>query len=362
LPKLWLRHFENLKEFINDEPGVLIKEDLVSIDEGVRRGFYKKFDSVRASFLAEKYSEWLDEAKFLSTKYMKIEDHIREDLRLDDILMPVDLTRFLADPMKQAARELFDPLFELLQEKIEPDDFEEKAHGNFQDAFRNFFQMGYIKWFVLSLIKNIDPEKIYEVPLSQPSSKQLIKHREDVRQNIPFPSETKVLGFEVGRRDVLLIPDFIIRSAKLEKYVAFRTQIGKAIWKASYHSEVREWLSITSIIEEYGITEIKPDLMLYIGENLEDVSLVADSEKFCRPDLLIFFLDQLEGDEQKILFKMERVRSVHEILKPMKGSCVISKSHLPEHIMKGLDQNINVIHFGFNNLKWAPLVDLIQNQ
>lgn len=360
MSKLWRNRYEELTGFINDQPQVVITEDLVSIDETVRQKFYRKFNNVRASFLAQNFSDWLDQAQFLSTKYGKAEGHLRERLRLEDVLMPVALHRFLSDPMKQAVRDLFDPLFDLLQGKIEPEMFEEKAQESVQESFRDFYQMGYIKWFVLTLIKNVDPERIYEIPLSPPSSKELIKHKEEARQNIPFPCETKMLGFEVGRRDVLLLPDFIVRSAKLERYVAFRTEIGKALWRASYYSEKREWLAIASMIEEYGITELKPDLLLYVGDNLEDVSLVADCDQFCRPDVSIFFMDQLEGAEDRIARKMEGVRLAHQVLNPVRGTCVIAKNHLPENLMKGLDENIQVIHFGFNNLKWEDLMAHLQ--
>ena len=357
----WRKSYEELVDFICDQPGMVIREDLVSIDKELRSLFYKKFNKVRASFLVPDYSDWLDEANFLSSKYMHVEDYLSDCLRLEDILMPSQLERFLSNPVKQVVRDLFDPLFELLQSKIEPEEFEERAKENVNDAFKHLYQMGYIKWFVLSWIKNIDPEKIYAIPLPQPSSKQMIFHRDHYKQNIPFPEETKIIGFEVRRRDVILIPDFIIRSARLEKYVAFRTEIGKALWQAAYHSEKREWFSIESIVEEYGVRALKPDLLIYMDENLEDVSLVADCNKFCRPDLMLFFLDQLEIDEENAERKMEELRCAHAILRPTKGTCVISKHHIPNSWVKGLDSNIYLIHFGFNNLKWEILLNLLQN-
>lgn len=360
MSELWRKYYGELIDLVQSQPGIVIREDLISIEEAIRPAFYRKFNQVRSSFLAGRISESLDMAQFLSTKYMKVEDFVSERLRLEGVLMPGELTRFLADPFKQIIRDLFDPLFELLQEKIEPEEFEERADASVHESFRSLYQMGYIKWFVLSLIKNLDPEKAYDIPLPHPSSKELIKHREDIRQNIPFPQETKVLSFEIGRRDVLLIPDFIVRSAALEKYVAFRTAIGKAIWRATYHSERREWLSIGAIIEEYGITELKPDLLLYLDNNLEDVSLVADSEKFCRPDLSIFFLGQLGEDENQTVRDLERVRLGHEILKPIRKTCVISNFHVPDRMLIGLDENIEVIHFGFNNLKWERLLELLK--
>jgi len=362
LTGLWRKYYDALLAFIENEAGVEIKSDLISIDKTVRKEFYKKFDKVRASFLAQRISEWLDEAQFLATKYAKIEGQLTELLRLREVMMPEDLRRFLFDPMKQMVRDLFDPLFELIQEKIEPEEFEERAQQAVNESFRNYYQMGYIKWFVLSLIQKLEPERIYEVPLPQPSSKEIIKHRQDIRQNIPFPRETKVLSFEVGRRDVLLIPDFIVRSAALEKYVAFRTDLGKAIWRATYHSEERDWFLIEDIVEKYGMISLKPDLLLYMDENLQDVSLVADSETICQPDLQVFFMDQLEASEKRMSQELEEARLAHEILKPIKGTRLITKHHLPESLTAETDKDMGIIHFGFNNLKWEGLLSLLKNE
>lgn len=360
MSQAWHKTYQKLEAFIKKQSEVQIKENLVSIDEKVRPAFYKLFNNVRASFLAENYSAWLDEAEFLSTKYMKVEDDLFERLRLKDVLMPLELRRSLSDPMKQVVREMFDPLFELLQEKIEMEEFEEKALEKTDAAFRGLYQKGYIKWFILSLIKKLDPEKIYEIPIPQPSSKEIIKHRKDSRQTVPFPEETNVLGFEVGRRDILLVPDFIVRSRLLQKYVGFRTEIGKAVWEATYHSDNREWFSIESLIQDCGIMDVSPDLLLYVADNPEDVSLVADSEKFCRPDMMIEFLHQLEERKAARVSDFNTIRLYHDILKPVKGTCIISKHSLPEKMKQGLDDNLLPIHFGFNNLKWDTVLALLK--
>ena len=78
----WQKKYQDLEAFIKKEPEVQIKENFVSIDKKVRPVFYKLFNNVRASFLAENFSEWLDEAEILSTKYMKVEDDLFERLDL----------------------------------------------------------------------------------------------------------------------------------------------------------------------------------------------------------------------------------------------------------------------------------------
>lgn len=360
MSKSWRTRYEALTAFVDDQPLVEIGESVVSIDEAVRNEFYKKFNDVRVAFLAQDFSEWLDKAHLLSSRYIKIEDDLGRLLNLEAVMMPVALKRFLSDPLKQAVRDLFDPLFELLQEKIEPEVFEERATQSVRESFRDFYQRGFIKWFVLHLVKEMGPEKIFEVPMPKPTSKQLIKHRDDVLQNVPFPCETELLRFEVDRSDILLAPDFIINSKKLGKFVAFRTELGKALWRASYFSARREWFDISSLIEKYGFTELKPDLLLYFGDHLEDLSLIADCEKLCRPDAALFFMDPLDFEESREAQKMESIRLAHDILKPFRGTYVFSQHHLPENLEKGLDENIHTMHFGFNKMNLDALMTLIQ--
>ncbi len=358
----WRSRYEALGAFVDAQPLVEIEENIVSIDETVRDEFYRKFNDVRRAFLAQHYSGWLDEAQFLSARYGKIEAQLRQLLQLKAVMMPVALQRFLSDPMHQAVRDLFDPLFELLQGKIEIEQFEEEAQERVQASFRDFYQRGYVKWFILNLVEYVDPEKIFEVPLPKPTSKQLIKHRDDVRTNVPFPRETDTLQFEVDRKDILLAPDFIVRSKRLERYVAFRTEMGKALWRASYHSEKRQWFVISALLEKYGYAQLKPDLLLYIGDKLEDVSLVADCEKLCRPDVAVFFLDQLDSEEERVVRKMESIRLAHDILNPLKGTFIFARDHLPESVDNRLDENMHVIQFGFDKMKWDLLMNFFETE
>ena len=351
----WHNYYRQLQNFIKEEPGVEIRESLVNIEESARKQFYKLFNAVRASFLAQHFSTWLDEAEFLSTKYMKAADKVSAQLCLRRILMPIELERFLLNPMGQVIRDLFDPLFELLQGKIELDEFEQRAIENINVSSQSLYQRGYIKWFVLSLMERLDSDKIYDVPLPQPSSKEIIKHRKDFRQIVPLPEETECLGFEVGRRDVLLAPDFIVHSNLLGKYIGFRTEIGKAIWEAGWHSEKREWFSIASIVEEFGITDLNPDLLLYIDVDVADLSLVADSNRFCRPDLMVEFFQQSSESEESQVNHFNKVRLYHKMLQPVRGTCVISEQELAGRV-NGVDKDIHIIHFGFNNLKWDEIL------
>ncbi|MFW5826902.1 MAG: hypothetical protein ACOCU4_02360 [Alkalispirochaeta sp.] len=360
MEQLWTAPYNELVDFVVSEPDISIGRDVVAIEEGIRPDFYSKFNAVRAAFLAQNYSGLLDESYALCTEFMQVKGELSARLGLRDVLMPKELDRFLTDPFQQIIRELFDPLFALLQEKIEAPEFADDVDVHVEEAFHTLYHSGFIKWFVLSLVKNLGPESVYEVPLPVPSSKQIIKHRDDIRQNVPFPRLTTVMSFEVVRRAILLVPDFIVRSADLGRYVAFRTAVGRALWRSTYYSEKREWLSIAEILDRHGVTELKPHLLVYVGEKLEDISLVADCDQFCRPDLIVYFIglpDQADVDKDE---QLREIKTAHEILKPHRGTCVITANHLSRPQASGLDPAIRVIKFGFCSQNWQSVLALLQ--
>ena len=356
MTKSWRKHYAALVAFVEDQPAVVIKENLVSIDETVKESFYQKFNAVRSAFLMDHFPDWLHRAGVLASAYGKAEGLLRQSLSIESVSMSVPLQRFLSDPPGQIVRDLFDPLFALLQGKLLPDSFEALAKDGIHRSFPDLYQRGFIKWFILRIIQALEADRLFEVPLPRPTSKQIIKHRDDVRQNIPAPRETAAMRFEVDRRDILLAPDFILGSKSLEKFVAFRTEFGKALWRAAYYNENREWLSIDALIEKFGFTKLKPDLLLYLGDKVEELSMVADCEKICRPDLSFFFMDRLDDGPQRSVERVDEIIRTHRILQPSRGSWIVAGKNLPEGAMAKLDGDIRVLHSGLKDLNLEPLM------
>ena len=356
--KNWKKEFWKLEHFSREHPEIEINEDIISIDEGIRSDFYSMFNTTRIELFREKCSSWLDSAEYLSAKYAQLEAEIMKMLRLEAIMLPTELRRSLSSPLQQGARSLFEPLFEVLKGNLDLEEFEAAAFGSMKDELWSLYRRGYVRWVILALIKKLKAEKIYAVPIPQPSSKEIIKHSSSSREIIPYPEETNQLWFEIGRRDILLVPDFIIQSAYLNKYVAIRTSIGKAIWEAVYHSEDREWIPIADIVENYEIVELKPEVLIYVGDKLEDLALVADCHYFCRPDLILDFMadNDMEIEDYN---NIERVKAYHMALKPTRGTYIISDRVIPKELSSGLREDIQFMNLGFDDSKLIPVLEIM---
>ena len=361
MTRAWLQAFQELQRFINSNPSVEITENLVSIDEKARPKFYELFDRVRGTFLSEHLSPFLEDATALSTEYLKTERTLIERLRLNGVLMPPELRRFLENPSDQISRDLFDPLFELLRENIEPAEFEEIGALSVCSTTNRLYEQAFNKWATLVLLLALEPEEVFEVPLPEPSSKEVVKHRVGDRMAVPFPFQTNELCFEVKRRGILMAPDFIIRSALLSTYVAFRTEVSRAIWSAAYYPEEREWFDLATMVEDYGPMNLDPDVLLYVDDNLENIALVADAERFCRPDICVQFPERISYQNDTWVEEIKNINLCHIVLKPVAGSCVLARERVIDSMANGLIEGIRRFPFGLHHRQVKPVLDLLRH-
>ncbi len=92
-------------------------------------------------------------------------------------------------------------------------------------------------------------------------------------------------------------------------------------------SDNREWYYRSSLTRDYGEAVRWPDLMVYASDELEDLALVADYSRICRPDIIIECLEQKDWYQAGGL---ERVKLTHAMLKPKMGTYVVSLETVPE--------------------------------
>lgn len=353
----WKKLFEKLREFIAENCSTKIQHNTIDISEDVRPAFYNLFDKVRDMFIYEEFPELIEEAEFLSKAYINSEQKLTDLLNLEEILMPNDVQRFLHEPLKQMRREIFDLLFDLLNGRIDMGEFISTAKANVTSSFRQLYRQGYEKWVVLSLLMQFEPDKVFSVPVIKPTSKQIIKRSVTAKESLPLPVETKRIYFEVGGSDVLLIPDVIVHSTVIDKYVAFRTELGKAMWKANRFNNKREWYSIMSLMEKFGISNIRPDLLIYVGDNLEDISLISDSENICRPDMCIECIDGVTLNKELLREKLQEAGFINKVLNPVFGGLIVANQKMPEYAHEIFEQEINFIEADFKD----PELNLIVN-
>lgn len=357
----WVQVYEELRDFISSEPGIDIREDSVSIDATVRTRFYELFDNVRAAFLADYAGEELDAALSLSRYYGRLENDVVKTLGLREVVMSSDLSRYLRDPFKQVLRELWDPLFELLKGTLETrEEFEAICKEALEHSFGWLYVRGYEKWAQLSLLQLLQPDRVFEVPLATPTSKQFIKHRPDTVHSIPPPEPSDHLVFDVIRRAPALVPDFITRSGLLGRHVGMITAVGKAIWKAANHSSKREWLDLAELVDKFGLVELNPSALLYIDDDVEDLALVGDSEKFCRPDVLLDVAHIQDWTDDSAAEYLHKVRLWHTALKPKVGTFVMNRHPVPHDLDAAEADGLHISKLGFESFRLEPLAQAIK--
>jgi hypothetical protein len=161
----WQKAYSGLKEYIAGNPIIEIGKNVIAIPGDVRPEFYRIFDTVRVTFLKEKFQTLLDEAVPLSKNYTEVGQEVTKSLGLADIKVSASLNWFLNDPVNGLIRLLFDPLFDLLKGKIDADTFEHVASINIENSFSKLFRSGYEKWVVLSLANLLAPDKAHAVPV-----------------------------------------------------------------------------------------------------------------------------------------------------------------------------------------------------
>jgi hypothetical protein len=289
--------------------------------------FFDYFDEVRRIFVEENFSEVLNELELLSRSYKKVEGELYGTLQLNQILLSKsskDLERFLHDPKEQLIRELFDILISFWRK--DPETFEKEALERIRSSLQYLYPLAYEKWVELSIVKLLNPKKVFYVPLYEEYTPMDIMKRAPtiVKEHVPFPEESTCLFLEREGFCTLIVPDFIIYSARLCRFVAFKSRLRPALWIALNPPEKRDYILVEQIEEK---VYPHPSLTIYMDRVLENLSLIADATRIYVPDLMINI--HASGAKREELLK---AKIYHKILKPKMGTFVVSKDPLPEHL------------------------------
>ncbi len=355
MSKRWEKAYLELKAYTDKNPKIEINKNVTAIPRDVRPEFYRLFDAVRVAFLEEKHGALLDEAALLGKNYTKAEQEAMTPLGLTDIKVPVSLDLLVKNPVNGLMRPLFDPLFNLLKGKTDADAFEQEASIDVEKFFNMLFRSGYEKWVVLSLLGQLSPDEALTIPIEAvPADCETeIDLAPGLREDsVPGPKEVKRLSLNHDWEAILLVPDLIVHSTKLNRYVSVRTDLAYARWSAREVSDKREWHRFRRVMGQHTPVTHWPDLVIYTDDNPEDLALVADFGRFCRPDIIVECMEQSGWYQQGDL---ESVVHNHDFLKPRLGSYIVSRVTAPEEA----PPNIHILTVGYDQSLLAPIIDAL---
>jgi hypothetical protein len=357
------QEYAALTDFIVHHPEIEIGESVVSIPGEVRSEFYDLFNAVRDAFVDEKFPAYLSEAALLSEQHCKAVEGVSNLFFLEDEPAVVSgVQRFLLDPKGELTRELFDPLFDLLKGRESIDGFEKKASYLLEGLFPPVFRGGYEKWAILSLVALLEVDNAFRVDarnLGSAVRANLVKHA--TMDEVPLPTESISFLFSQPRNVIFAVPDLIVHSSRLNRFVGIRSEFGEGIFKAWNPSPRREWQPINTdllILLECGLT------LIYAAEQAEDIALVADATCICRPDLILWCVDTGSMSREEALEKMTHANSLFQ---PAKGSYIIANHPWPEPSESAdIDQQapitgIQILSVGYDQSNLMPVVEALAN-
>jgi hypothetical protein len=356
--------YEALTSFIAGHPEIEIGESVTSIPEEVRTEFYNLFNAARESFVEEKFPEYLNETSLLLAQYRAEEDKARRLFSLEETSMVTGTQRFLCDPRGTLTRELFDPLFDLLKGRESIESFEKRAAGKIEDIFPTVYRGAYELWMMLSLVELLEADKTLGVETRRLGPGERAKPSPQApMEEVPLPSESASFFFSQPRDVIFAVPNLIAHSPKLNRFIGIRTEFSEGLYNAWYPSSNREWVPLSMdllILLGYGLT------LIYVAEQAEDIALVADASRFCRPDLILWCIDTLNLTRKEALEKMAQVDG---FIQPTKGSYIIANNPWPEpadptepepqtQVVDSTDA-VHLLIVGYDQSKLMPIVEAL---
>jgi len=306
-PHNWKEERNALNRFIADNPEIVINPSEISIPQNVRDEFYKRFDQMRMAIIEEAYSALADDILALCKNYVQVEQEVIELLGVKSISTPVDLFSFLHQPKEGMMRIIYNRSFDLIQGKIDEDEFEKKCDKELKNSSTDLFRIGYEWWATLSIIKLLEPDEAYSVDF-------------DVEYK---PILVELQGIAFGRQahhPTIRVPEFVLHSRKIGGYVALKMALAREVetYVVQFKPAVRprKRTGDTSLVLDSRV------LLLSFLKSKEDIPILADIYERTRtsPDWIIEYRIK---NEFSALADIEEAIIHYDALAPKRGSCVI---------------------------------------
>ena len=146
--------------------------------------------------------------------------------------------------------------FEVIQEKITLEDFEQMAENDIVSTTAEIYCLGYEAWAILTFILSLEPDETYFVELDD--------------EDNPIVGELKEVAF--GRQfhhNTKRIPEFIIHSKKLNSYVAVKMPLAREV--DTYHP--------THKISKKRIRKLTGDTSYMLESRVVFISMLKNLDK-----------------------------------------------------------------------------------
>ncbi|UCE97473.1 MAG: hypothetical protein JSV74_05870, partial [Dehalococcoidia bacterium] len=282
MPRKWLSIFTDLQDFINNNQQITISQKIIKIPPDYRKEFYRIFDSIRSAFVEEECADLLEKSRSLCQNYLQTEKEILENPTISEVIIPLNLLWFVNDPVDGLRRATYDPLFNLLKDRINIEQFRNQSLKSINSLDNQLKGQCYQYWSMLTLTNLLHPVTFFsvnlEVDISSSESDYAITPN---IQPIEEPVVTNKISLVHSSTNIFIIPDIIFYSKIIDQFVALRSEPTPATWIAKNASDNIEWLPINQ--EKL----LGPGTVIVnTNQNLEEMSLIRDARVISRPTML----------------------------------------------------------------------------
>ncbi len=332
----WQAEYQKLGGYIKAHPEIEIEPNRMYIPKEARGEFNELFEAVLEAFVDDTYPELPQEVTTLSNSYKNVENELLESLGLAGISMLAVTQNFLTDPKQSLIKVLYDDLFGLLQNKINSEFFTVSASHALDHNMDLYYTWGYEMWLTLEILKMLEPERVYRMVFGT----GIDNHLEEI-DTVP-----------IGRERVYPLsglPDFVIYSGLINRYVAFKSELKQNI--TNYYGRVidpREFKAPSDSPTAFG----SRILVLHFTDKSVDISLVDnETREVASPRAVIEYFNGSAADEENFT---DAITKRKELLRPETGIYLLTDS-LPVKL-PSLPDGMNLIEVGFDEFKLLPVV------
>jgi len=339
----WQKHHTELLSYIAANPSIVIEGDVVRIPGDVRERFYSIFNRIRQSFVEENYAPQLAMGKALSNAWAEIIAST-EQTGFGPVDISANVNCFMLNPLDGLMRQLLGPANSLLRRKIDILGFEQQGHKEVSEAFESYYRLGYMYWVQLALIKALQIDKNYRVPVIDSSTEVAMGEGHETPgfhvDNVPELEERAKVSFIQHPTVSFMTSQVIVHSTKLKGLVGLCSDFVEPHWSSCGANNSLEWFDLPALLKEHKIDKPRPDyrdyikfnrimsdVLVYTTNNTNNIKLVADHYRFLRPDLCLEVMAQSDWYEKG---KLEIVKKHHSVMQPRRGTYVICLEQPPQ--------------------------------
>jgi hypothetical protein len=356
----WSSKYKELTDYVGAHPAIEITPNIMLIPDAERPEFYRLFNLVLVQFVKDLHPIVLAEGLLLSASFAETKEKIISFLNLKSVEIKAEVGWFLEDAVGGLARKLYDPLFSLLQGKIDLASFEQQGAEVTVTLARSLLHRGYLQWTTMSIVHMLQPDGLYSVPVDDESIDSDLTTADkrpgwwtvDVPDIIP----ADVLRLDASQYTSFLAPQAILHLRRLNVFAGVRTDFYTTYHRARELSKRFEWLSREAIIKDFGMGDLWPDMAVYMGGSAKDLRVVADYASLARPDVIV---DVMEKADWYLNGGLESVKRHSHILKPRLGGFVVCRHSVPHATIEALAPEVTPLVAAYDASRIAPLIDAV---